>query len=84
MEYELLNQFQFLAFLIGFVGVHTYMPIVLYCVWKSHKNKEEYDFSALDGWAFISFVGACISVILIFMFITIPTFIDFINAYVFC
>ena len=51
MELELLSRFQMFAVLIGLAGSHTFMPIILYQAWKSHKTGTPFDFSAFRCWA---------------------------------
>lgn len=76
MELELLSRFQMFAVLIGLAGSHTFMPIILYQAWKSHKTGTPFDFSAFRCWAFSAFILSCISTIIMFVCVTIPIFLN--------
>lgn len=81
MDFGLLSQFQILAVLIALACSHTFMPIVLYQAWKSFKSEKPYDFSALSCWVFPAFVLSCISIIIMFIFVTVPVLFHSILAF---
>lgn len=72
MEIESLSQMQVLALLIGWAVSHTFMPMVLYEAWKSHKERKPFEFSSLDCWVFPAFWMSLISIIVTFIFVTLP------------
>lgn len=81
MDFELLSYFQIFAILIGLAGIHTFMPIVLYQVWISHKLGKPFDFSSCKCWTFPSFILSCISVIIVLGCVTIPVIINSIVSF---
>jgi len=80
----MLTYFQMFAILIGLAGTHTFMPIILYQAWKSHKTGKPFDFSAFSYWTFPSFILSCISIIIMFICVTIPVLIDSIVSFFEC
>lgn len=72
MEIVSLSQFQTIVLFIGLAVSHTWMPIVLYEAWKSNKYRKPFDFKGLDYWVFPAFWMSLISIIVTFIFVTLP------------
>lgn len=73
MEAELLSEFQHIALLIGLAVSHAFMPIILYEAWKSNKAKRPFNFKGCNYWVFPAFWMSLISILIIFIFVTIPS-----------
>ena len=74
-----LTYVQLIALSISVVGINTYFPFVLYKCWLSYRKSIVFDL--LDTkWGFVGFIISCISVILMFLFITIPCFLNIMKA----
>lgn len=72
-----LTYVQLIALSISVVGINTFFPFVLYKCWLSYRKNVAFDL--LDTkWGFTSFIISCLSVILMFIFFTIPSFVNMI------
>lgn len=72
-----LTYVQLIALSISVVGINTFFPFVLYKCWLSYRKNVAFDL--LDTkWGFVGFIISCLSVILMFIFFTIPSFVNMI------